>query len=589
MNAVLGELPTWNLSDLYSSPAGSDLEADLTRAARDAEAFAADYEGKIAGLDGKTLGAAVVRFEALSDLMGRIGSYAQLYYAQDQADPKRGQFSQNVSEKLTDIGSSLLFFRLELNKVEDADLAAKLADAALARYTPWLRDVRLFRPHQLSDELEKYQHDQSVVGSSAWSRLFDETIARLRYPFGNEMLSEPQILDKLSSKDAEVRRDAAKSFGKVQGENIGVFSLVMNTLIKDKEIDDRWRKYPRPQSYRNLANVVEDEVVDALASAVKAAYPRLAHRYYKLKAQWFGVDRMPYWDRNAPLPEHDDRTIPWPEAEKIVLDAYGAFSPELASVGARFFGAGWIDAPARPGKSPGAFAHPTVPSAHPYLLLNYQGKVRDVMTLAHELGHGVHQVLAAKQGALMADTPLTLAETASVFGEMLTFQSLLKSAPDPRTRKAMLAGKVEDMLNTVVRQIAFYDFETRLHAERRKGELTPDAIGEIWLAVQSESLGPAFSFDDEYRHYWSYIGHFIHSPFYVYAYAFGDCLVNSLYAAYQSGLPDFQSKYLEMLKAGGVKRHKELLAPFGLDASDPAFWDKGLGVIAGLVDELEKF
>jgi oligoendopeptidase F len=338
----------------------------------------------------------------------------------------------------------------------------------------------------------------------------------------------------------------------------------------------------------NLGNVVEDEVVDALAASVKAAYPRLAHRYYELKAKWFGVDKMPYWDRNAPLPEHDDRVIPWAEAEKTVLDAYRAFSPELADVGQKFFGTGWIDAPARPGKSPGAFAHPTVPSAHPYLLLNYQGKVRDVMTLAHELGHGVHQVLAAQQGALMADTPLTLAETASVFGEMLTFQSLLKSAPDKSTRKAMLAGKVEDMLNTVVRQIAFYDFESRLHMARRQGELTPEAIGEIWMAVQSESLGPAFTFDEEYRHYWSYIGHFIHSPFYVYAYAFGDCLVNSLYAAYQSGQSDFQAKYLEMLKSGGVKRHKELLAPFGLDASDPAFWDKGLGVISGFVDELEK-
>ena len=588
MNAVLGDLPTWNLADLYSSPASSDLEADLRRAAQEADAFAKDCEGRIAALDGKSLGAAVARFETLSDLMGRIGSYAQLYYAQDQADPQRGQFSQNVSEKLTDIGSKLLFFGLELKKIEDADLALKLSDPALAKYGPWLRDMRLFRPHQLSDELEKYQHDQSVVGSSAWSRLFDETIARLRYPFRNEMLSEPQILDKLSSKDATVRKDAAKSFGKVQGDNIAIFSLITNTLIKDKEIDDRWRNYPRPQSFRNLANVVEDEVVDALASSVKAAYPRLSHRYYRLKAKWFGVDTMPYWDRNAPLPEHDDRTIPWPEAEKIVLDAYGAFSPELASVGRKFFGTGWIDAPARPGKSPGAFAHPTVPSAHPYLLLNYQGKVRDVMTLAHELGHGVHQVLAARQGPLMADTPLTLAETASVFGEMLTFQSLLRTAPDARTRKAMLAGKVEDMLNTVVRQIAFYDFETRLHAERRKGELTPDAIGAIWMAVQSESLGPAFTFDAEYRHYWSYIGHFIHSPFYVYAYAFGDCLVNSLYAVYRDSEQGFAQKYLDMLRAGGTKRHRELLAPFGLDASDPEFWKRGLSLIGDMIDELER-
>ena len=588
MSATLGDLPTWNLADLYSSPTGTDLEADIARATDEAAAFAQDYEGKIACLDGKALGEAIACYEAMSDLMGRIGSYASLYYAQDMADPERGRFSQNVSERLTDIGSKLLFFGLEVKRLEDVDLADKMKAPELAKYAPWLRDLRAFRPHTLSDELEKALHEKYVVGRAAWSRLFDETIARLRYPFRNEVLSEAQVLDKLSNKDAGVRKDAAKTFGKVQGDNIAIFSLVTNTLAKDKEIEDRWRKYPRPQSSMNLGNCVEDEVVDALQASVMAAYPRLAHRYYKLKAGWFGVETMPYWDRNAPLPEHDDRVIPWAEAEKIVLDAYGAFSPELAAVGRKFFGSGWIDAPARPGKSPGAFAHPTVPSAHPYLLLNYQGKVRDVMTLAHELGHGVHQVLAGGQGALMADTPLTLAETASVFGEMLTFQSLLKTAPDKATRKAMLAGKVEDMLNTVVRQIAFYDFESRVHHARREGELTPDAIGEIWMAVQKESLGPAFTFDDEYKHYWSYIGHFIHSPFYVYAYAFGDCLVNSLYAAYQAKPEGFQAKYLEMLKAGGVKRHKELLAPFNLDASDPAFWDRGLGVISGFVDELEK-
>ena len=586
--SALGELPVWDLTDLYSSPTGPDLEADLKRAAALASAFAAAYEGKVASLDGKGLGKAIAEYEALQDVMCRIGSFAQLHYAQNMADPERGRFSQNTSEKITDISSKLVFFTLEINRLEDADLAAKSKESALAKYGPWLRDVRVWRPHQLSDEMEKALHEKHVVGRAAWSRLFDETIARLRYPFRNELLTEPQILDKLSNKDADVRRDAAKVFGKVQGDNVAIFSLITNTLAKDKEIEDRWRKYPRPQSSRNLGNCVEDEVVDALTAAVKAAYPRLAHRYYKLKAKWFGVETMPYWDRNAPLPEHDDRTISWEEASRVVLDAYKAFSPELATVGQKFFGSGWIDAPARPGKSPGAFAHPTVPSAHPYLLLNYQGKVRDVMTLAHELGHGVHQVLAAHQGALMADTPLTLAETASVFGEMLTFQAMLRTAPDKKTRKVMLAGKVEDMLNTVVRQIAFYDFESRVHAARREGELTPDAIGDIWMAVQGESLGPAFKFDDEYRAYWTYIGHFVHSPFYVYAYAFGDCLVNSLYAAYQSGQPDFEKKYLDMLAAGGVKRHKELLKPFGLDASDPAFWDKGLGVISGFVDELEK-
>src|SRR6516225_574095 len=538
MNAVLGDLPTWKLTDLYSSPSGPDLDADLKRAAEDAEAFARDYEGKIASLDGKMLGAAVARYEAMQDLMGRIGSYASLYYAQDMADPERGRFSQDVSERLTDIGTKLVFFRLEINKLEDADLAAKQKDPALAKYGPWLRDLRVFRPHQLSDELEKALHEKYVVGRAAWSRLFDETIARLRYPFRNESLSEPQILDKLSSKDASVRKDAAKSFGKVQGDNIAVFSLLTNTLAKDKEIDDRWRKYPRPQSAMNLANVVEDEVVDALSSAVKGAYPRLAHRYYKLKAKWFGVDKMPYWDRNAPLPEHDDRTIPWNEAEKIVLDAYHAFSPELADVGRKFFGTGWIDAPARPGKSPGAFAHPTVPSAHPYLLLNYQGKVRDVMTLAHELGHGVHQVLAAPNGPLMAPTPLTLAETASVFGEMLTFRKLLAGA-DKKQRKAMLAAKVEDMINTVVRQIAFYTFERKVHSERRNGELTAERLSAIWLEVQQESLGPAIELKPGYETFWAYISHFVHAPFYVYAYAFGDCLVNSLYAVYERATEGF--------------------------------------------------
>src|SRR5712691_6025744 len=588
MNAMLGDLPTWNLSDLYSSPSGPDLDADLKRAAADADSFAKAYEGKVAGLDGKALGAAVARFEALNDLMGRIGSYASLYYAQDMADPERGRFSQDVSEALTDIGTRLVFFRLEINKLDDADLAARQNDPALAKYGPWLRDLRVYRPHQLSDEMEKALHEKHVVGRAAWSRLFDETIARLRYPFRNEVLTEPQILDKLSSKDAAVRKDAAKSFGKVQGDNIAVFSLVTNTLAKDKEIEDRWRKFSRPQSSMNLANVVEDEVVDALASSVKAAYPRLAHRYYTLKAKWFGVDTMPYWDRNAPLPEHDDRTIPWNEAEKIVLDAYRAFSPELADVGQKFFGTGWIDAPARPGKSPGAFAHPTVPSAHPYLLLNYQGKVRDVMTLAHELGHGVHQVLAARQGPLMADTPLTLAETASVFGEMLTFRALLARETDPQRRKIMLAGKVEDMLNTVIRQIAFVTFEMRLHDERREAELTAERICDIWLEVQRESLGPALRLDDSYRYYWSYIPHFIHTPFYVYAYAFGDCLVNSLYAAYEDAHQGFAERYLTLLRAGGTLRHKELLAPFALDAADPAFWSKGLGVIARFIDELER-
>jgi oligoendopeptidase F len=419
-------------------------------------------------------------------------------------------------------------------------------------------------------------------------RLFDETIAALRFPVRGKDLTSAEALHLLSDRDPTLRRDAAKSIGKVFGDNARTFALITNTLAKDKEIDDKWRHYPRPISARNLSNRVEDAVVEALITSVREAFPRLSHRYYALKARWFGTDALDYWDRNAPLPDADEETIDWPKARDMVLTAYAAFSPDLASIGKKFFDRNWIDAGVRPGKAPGAFAHPTVPSAHPYLLLNYQGKTRDVMTLAHELGHGVHQVLAAGQGHLMADTPLTLAETASVFGEMLTFRAVLDAEKDPKKRKAMLAGKVEDMLNTVVRQIAFVEFERRVHDERRKGELIADRIGEIWFDVQRESLGPAIRFEDEYRFYWSYIPHFIHSPFYVYAYAFGDCLVNSLYAAYMRAPKGFAEKYLEMLRAGGTKRHQELLAPFGLNAADPAFWRSGLDVVAGLIDELEK-
>jgi oligoendopeptidase F len=481
----------------------------------------------------------------------------------------------------------LLFFTLEINRLEEADLEAKLTDPVLARYRPWLRDVRAFRPHQLNDELEKLLHEKSVAGRAAWVRLFDETIADLRFPFRGRELTEPEALDLLSDRDADIRREAALVVGEVLGRNVRTFGLIINTLAKDKEIEDRWRQFARPISSRNLANFVEDEVVDALITAVRESYPRLSHRYYRLKARWFGVETMPFWDRNAPLPEQEERTIPWSEAEETVLSAYHAFSAEMATVGRRFFAGGWIDAPVRPGKASGAFAHPTVPSAHPYLLLNYHGRVRDVMTLAHELGHGVHQLLANRQGYLMADTPLTLAETASVFGEMLTFRKLLAADPDPQRRRIMLAAKVENMLNTVVRQIAFVTFEQNVHDRRREAELTPDELAEIWLKVQRESLGPALQLDGVYRHYWSYIPHFIHTPFYVYAYAFGDCLVNSLYAVYEDAHQGFAERYLEILRAGGTLRHRELLAPFGLDAADPSFWSKGLSVITGFIDELE--
>jgi oligoendopeptidase F len=583
----LGPLPEWDLSDLYPGRDSPELARDLAKLAADAAAFRARYEARLASIPGAELGEAVATYERLQEISGRIMSYAELTRAGNVADPEIARFFQTMHERINAISTELLFFTLELNRIEDAELDAKAADPALARYRPWLRDVRAFRPHQLSDELEKLLHEKSVAGRAAWVRLFDETIAELRFPFRGRELTEPEAMHLLSDRDGMVRKEAALSIGEVLGRHGRLFSLIANTLAKDKEIEDRWRHFPRPISSRNLSNFVEDEVVDALISAVRASYPNLSHRYYRLKARWFAVEELPFWDRNAPLPEDDDRTVPWPEAEKTVLSAYRAFSPELAAVAEPFFRERWIDAPVRPGKAPGAFAHPTVPSAHPYLLLNYQGRLRDVMTLAHELGHGVHQVLAAGQGALMADTPLTLAETASVFGEMLTFRALLARETDPNRRKIMIAGKVEDMLNTVVRQIAFVTFETRLHDERREAELTAERICEIWLEVQRESLGPAIRFDDSYLYYWSYIPHFIHSPFYVYAYAFGDCLVNSLYAAYEDAHQGFAKRYLSLLRAGGTLRHRELLAPFGLDAADPAFWSKGLGVVGRFIDELE--
>jgi oligoendopeptidase F len=579
-------LPRWDLSALYPEPEAPELTRDLERADKEAKAFREHYAGMLAALDGAKLGAAVAEFEAIKERLGRIVSYAQLVHAGDMSDAKIGRFYQTIQERVTTIDAQLIFFALELNRIEDAELEAKLKDPALARYAPWLRDLRAAKPYQLDDELERLLHEKDVAGRQAWVRLFDETIAGLRFPVDSKELTSAETLHLLSDRDEAVRRAAAEAIGAVFAKNLRLFAHITNTLAKDKAIADDWRGFKRPVSSRNLANLVEDEVVDALVEATRAAYPRLSHRYYAMKAGWLGKKKLATWDRNAPLPKAAARDFAWAEARQTVLDAYNAFSPEMAAVGKRFFEADWIDAGPRPGKAPGAFAHPTVPSAHPYLLLNYQGKARDVMTLAHELGHGVHQVLAGDQGLLKSETPLTLAETASVFGEMLTFKRLLKAAPDRAARKEMIASKVEDMLNTVVRQIAFYEFERRVHDERRESELLPERLCEIWLDVQRESLGEAFEYDEGYRVFWAYIPHFIHAPFYVYAYAFGDCLVNSLYAVYEEAEAGFAAKYLDMLRAGGSKRHKELLAPFGLDASGPGFWAKGLSVVEGLIDEL---
>lgn len=590
--ADLGVLPEWDLTDLYPGMDAPAFRDDLDRAEAESRAFAARYAGRIAeiasGPDASSvLGEAVQAYERIEDLMGRLMSYAGLVYSGDTTDETRAKFYGDTRERLTTASGDLLFFGLELNRVEDGVLDAAMTDGPLARYRPWIEDLRREKPYQLDDRTEKLFLDKSVTSSAAWDRLFNETIASLRFPVQGERLTLEPTLNKLQDPDGAVRKEAALALGETLRANLRIFTLITNTLAKDKEISDRWRGFKDVADARHLSNRVEPEVVAAMVEAVRAAYPRLSHRYYRLKAKWFGVEALPYWDRNAPLPKAEQRTIPWAEARDTVLEAYNAFSPDMAGIAKRFFDGGWIDAPTRPGKAPGAFAHPTVPSAHPYVLVNYQGKPRDVMTLAHELGHGVHQVLAAGNGALMAPTPLTLAETASVFGEMLTFRRLLGQTTDPTQRRAMLAAKVEDMINTVVRQIAFYSFERKVHLARAKGELTAEQINELWMSVQSESLGPAITLDKGYEPFWAYIPHFIHSPFYVYAYAFGDCLVNSLYGVYARAEPGFVERYFALLSAGGSKPYGELLKPFGLDASDPAFWQIGLGMIEGMIAELE--
>ena len=591
-DAALGDLPEWDLTHLYPGAASPEFEKAFDEAASSARAFSERWRGTLAEAATKTgddgLGAAIETYEAIGDMLGRLGSFAGLSYYANAADPALRKLYGDTSARITEIYSDLLFFELELNRLSEGKVEKALTnDDRFARYRPWVLDLRLEKPHQLDDRTEQLFMEKSMTGSQAFNRLFDQTMDSMRFTVDGEEMSIEKALNLLSDTKEPVRHKAAYALSATFRENLPTFTLIMNTVAKDTEINSRWHAFDDIADSRHLSNRVERDVVDALTEAVREAYPRLSHRYYAMKAKWLGMDQMNFWDRNAPLPETTERTIAWEEARDTVLSAYGAFSPDMAGIAKRFFDENWIDAPVRPGKRTGAFAHPTVPSAHPYVLVNYLGKPRDVMTLAHELGHGVHQVLAGKQGALMCATPLTLAETASVFGEMLTFRALLSQTKDKAARKAMLAQKVEDMINTVVRQIAFYQFERKVHTARCEGELTEDQINEMWMSVQAESLGPAIKLSDGYETYWSYVPHFIHSPFYVYAYAFGDCLVNSLYAVYQNAESGFQDKYFEMLKAGGTKHHKELLEPFGLDASNPSFWRQGLSMIEGLIDELE--
>lgn len=581
------EAPAWDLTDLFPNYDSPSIKAYLDDLSKEVLSFVEVYKEKIMLLRGAELKESIAHYEAISDKMGKINAYAYLQYAQDRSDTKVGAFYQNVYERTNQLSSHLLFFTLELNQLNDAQLA-KLYDQEplLSHYTPWINHVRLFKDHQLSDEMERLMQEKSIPAEGAWIRLYDELCADMRFEIDENMYPIAEVLDRLMHQDEKVRKSAALALSKGLKENARIFAMIMNTLSQNLSLNNKWRKFQNIDSFRHLENQIDAEVVEALTSCVKKAYGKLSHYYYALKAKKFGKDRLQYWDRNAPYPAARELNIPWNEAKDIVLTAYHEFSPEIAKIAEIFFEKRWIDAALRPGKDSGAFSHPVVPSTHPYILMNYHGKQRCVMTLAHELGHGIHQVLAREQGALMADTPLTLAETASVFGEMLTFRSLLKNATAEQ-KSYLLAGKIEDMLNTVVRQIAFYEFEKRIHTARLEGELSVEVISAIWMAVQSESLGEAIQLDESYHIYWAYISHFIHAPFYVYAYAFGDCLVNSLYAYYQENPEGFQEKYIGLLKAGGTKRYDEALKPFRFDLKDPAFWNKGLSMIETLIQEFE--
>jgi oligoendopeptidase F len=581
-------VPSWNLTDLFPGYDHPAVERHLQQLDKDVAIFVSSYKEKVAVLSAAELVTAIQAYEALSDQMGKISAYAYLLYAQDRSDTNISVFYQNMYEHTNRLSTDMLFFTLELNLLSDQQLAALYAlEPLLVRYKPWISNVRLFKDHQLSDEMERLMQEKSIPAEGSWIRLYDEVCADMRFDMGGTMYPISEVLNRMVHNDENVRKTAAMALSKGLKDNARVFAMIMNTLSQNLSLDNKWRKFPTVDGSRHLSNQIDPEVVAALTTAVKNSYRTLSHRYYALKAKRFGKAKLQYWDRNAPYPAAPETDISWDKAKDIVLQAYSAFSPEMSAIAAQFFDRRWIDGTLRPGKDSGAFSHPVVPSAHPYILMNYHGKQRCVMTLAHELGHGIHQVLAKDQGALMADTPLTLAETASVFGEMLTFQSLLKQAT-PEQKQYLLAGKIEDMLNTVVRQVAFYEFEKRLHTARQKGELSVADISEIWMSVQSESLGDAIQMDETYDIYWAYISHFYHAPFYVYAYAFGDCLVNSLYAYYQENPTGFQDKYMTLLKAGGSKRYDEALKPFGFDLKDPAFWTKGLSMIEGFIQEFEQ-
>ena len=593
MNAPvkIDALPVWRLDDLYVGRNDPRIDQDMAAAKTATDALVA-LKGKFVASrrDPARLGAMIDHgiqlYEEATNRLWSVGAYAGLATAVARDDAAWAKFEADIRVRSSTIGADSLFFSLELNELDENEIESALrAHPSAQRWRPWLRRVRMSRPHELSPDLERMVIDRApAVGN--WSRLFDETLSRLVIKAGKDKLTLPEALNRLSDPDPDQRKVAAKAIAGQLEQATPVLALSLNTLAFEKQVEDRWRKYSYPAQSRHLANEVDAEAVDAMEEAVVEAYPRLSHRYYALKAKTMGLRRLEYWDRNAPLEQAKPASYSWDEARDMVLTSFSELSPKFAEHAQTFFTQPWIDARPRPGKQGGAFSHPVTADRHPYVMLNYMGERRDVLTLAHELGHAVHQTLAAPLGTLLADTPLTLAETASIFGEALVFDRLLEQA-SKADRKALLAGKIEDALNTVVRQIAFHRFETRFHAARAEGELSADQIGGLWLEVQHESLGPAIRLGPGYEHYWAYVSHFVHAPFYVYAYAFGNLLVESLVAARSQDPKGFTPKYEALLAAGGTKTYVEALKPFGLDPKQKSFWEAGLNRITRLVDEFE--
>ncbi len=578
----------WDLSHLYPSPEDPRLSGDLEGALEQARSFREIYAGRVKELDAPQLQEALARYEAILERLGRVETFAQLWFVTDTRDSARGRLLQSVREREAAVRTQLLFFDLEWTRTEEKRVSSLLQSEDLARWGHYLQAIRRYRPHLLTEPEEKILAEKAVTGQSAWVRFFEEAVNDIPFQIDGERLTEEEVLSRLHLPDRAVRRKAAGAMTEGLRGQLRTLTFVFNMLASDKAVDDRLRRYPHWLSERNLANEIDDGMVHSLVKAVVDRYD-LPQRYYRLKKRLLRLEALYDYDRYAPLGSQE-KPIPWAACQTETIDAFRAFSPRMAEIAARFFDEGWIDAPVEKGKRGGAFSHPAVPSVHPYVMVNYTGRRRDVMTVAHELGHGVHQFLASQRGYLNSQTPLTIAETASVFGEMLVFERLMAQEPDPRERLALLCGKIEDILATVFRQIAMNRFEETYHSRRRTdGELPPETLSQIWLETQKAMFGDAVVLTEDYGIWWSYIPHFLHTPGYVYAYAFGELLVLALYSRYREVGEPFASGYLEMLSLGGSERPEEVVARSGLDLKDPGLWERGLGVLDRMIAQAEEW